>query len=379
MFGDWQAFALRPATPWIYGALMLVFLALIVISITIAAVAAARNLLAPASHWPSDAMMTDLTCDLLVLLVPAVALACLYAWVYFVERRMTERRVLAPATRPPQFARVCRAIWMILYLTLFAAVLSALLVIIHLVTHQQAAHAAMWPQWLATPVSFPGIAVFGIWSLVFGLNLLVRRFLIDYLGDVTAYVAAHSANKFYQIRTGIQKLAHDVARAVYAMKDADGATLLYDRIVFVGHSLGSVIAYDTLNAMLLDEETHAPGVPVIRERTPQLITFGSPLDKTAFLFREQQPRYSQVREALAACVQPLIERYAWRDRLQWWNLYAGSDWISDPLHFYDETPARTPGAHRVDNAPDPYSTIPLMAHTMYWRSPALGQRLLNAV
>ncbi|MGA2214415.1 MAG: hypothetical protein ABSH31_14160, partial [Bryobacteraceae bacterium] len=45
-------------------------------------------------------------------------------------------------------------------------------------------------------------------------------------------------------------------------------------------------------------------------RTRALITFGSPLDKTAFLFRTQSnhPR-DEMREELAASVQPLILSY----------------------------------------------------------------------
>src|SRR5204863_10047947 len=52
MFGNWQDFNLRLSTPLIYAALLLVFSSLVVISATIAAVAAARGLLAPAAKWP---------------------------------------------------------------------------------------------------------------------------------------------------------------------------------------------------------------------------------------------------------------------------------------------------------------------------------------
>ena len=45
----------------------------------------------------------------------------------------------------------------------------------------------------------------------------------------------------------IAAVALETARAVYQSDPA------YDRIVFVGHSLGSVIAYDTLNRRLREE------------------------------------------------------------------------------------------------------------------------------
>jgi hypothetical protein len=83
---------------------------------------------------------------------------------------------------------------------------------------------------------------------------------------------------------------------------------MYDRLVIVGHSLGSVVAYDTLNAMIV-ADNHANKERKVAERTSMLLTFGSPLDKTAYVFRNHKAIEAEVRGALAAQVQPLILDY----------------------------------------------------------------------
>lgn len=74
--------------------------------------------------------------------------------------------------------------------------------------------------------------------------------------------------------------------------------------MFVGHSIGSVIAYDTLNGiinhgLINNQDWNAVG------RTKLLLTFGSPLDQTAFIFRAQVED-NPCREMLASAKQPLL-------------------------------------------------------------------------
>ncbi len=69
-----------------------------------------------------------------------------------------------------------------------------------------------------------------------------------------------------------------------AAPDPEG--FLYHHVVVVGHSLGSVVAYDLLNRLILDDNIVAyAGVGTSRaaaHRTPLLLTYGSPLQKLAF-------------------------------------------------------------------------------------------------
>lgn len=199
------------------------------------------------------------------------------------------------------------------------------------------------------------IAALPLWKL--------RNFLIQFVGDVAVYVSAYKVSKFYEIRHQIQAVGLNVAKCVYSSD--------YERIIILGHSLGSVLAYDTLNAMLNQDEVG--GNYNVKNRTGGLLTFGSPLDKTAFLFRTQV-KNARVREALAATVQPLIVSYENRtidkpsprgpERFRWINIFAPSDWISGSLDYYDYQPHPHLGIHNVR---DPEASLfPPSAHTEYW-------------
>jgi len=109
-----------------------------------------------------------------------------------------------------------------------------------------------------------------------------------------------------------------------------------------------------------------------------LLTFGSPLDKTAFIFRTQKSQESEVREGLAAAVQPMIVDYENRPR-RWINIYSTHDWIGGSLEYYDDLTQQTHRDRFVRNVEDPDATIPLVAHTMYWKNPTLAAALDQAL
>jgi hypothetical protein len=384
MFDDWQSFKVRTfATLVQFGALLALLVSLGFISTTIVAIGAARALTRGASGWPSNSLMVDLTCDLILLIAFAVVLGSLYWCVWRRERTRNQRNQAMAASPRSSFL-----IWLILIalvLAVIAAIATGLLFLIHL---SMAREDGADPWWTGSLAGFladnsvcAALVVAAIWVVVLYINEKIRQFFVEYLGDVAAYIAPHTAHKFYEIRQAIQKSSREVARAVYSMKKTGSTAFLYDRIIVMGHSLGSVVAYDTINALMLDEATGA-AIPVnSHDRTKHLITFGSPLDKTAFIFREQQQRESQVRESLAANVQPLIRDYRNRQGLTWINLWSPYDPISGHLDYYDATPStrRPPNASPVDNRKDSYCNIPLYAHTMYWQSPLLGRVMFDAV
>jgi uncharacterized membrane protein YdjX (TVP38/TMEM64 family) len=217
---------------------------------------------------------------------------------------------------------------------------------------------------------------FSTWLLLFAAVLFVRSFLITYIGDVAIYVSPHVVDRFYDVRTRIKSSVRTAARAVYACRDKDGS-LLYENVVVVGHSLGSVIVYDVLNRLINDDdlaggtpEECCDGAPVenlrVETRTKLLLTFGSPLDKTAFIFARHDPHGGSERDALAASVQPLITR---ERKLRWINLFTPFDILGGSLEFYD-TPERDgeeqPNTNRVVNAVDPRAITPILAHTEFW-------------
>jgi hypothetical protein len=214
-----------------------------------------------------------------------------------------------------------------------------------------------------------------VWAALFGLSAVVRRFLIQYLGDVAAYVTPQKLDRFNDIRQRIKDCAGKVADAIYRAREGDG--LMYDNVVVIGASLGSVISYDTLNRML-NADGYSGGRLQVAARTPSLITFGSPLDKVAFLFASNVQRVGQpVRAALAATVQPLIAFTDVREKIAWTNVYSPVDIISGDLNFYD---LKQPlPFHSVVNVIDYDAVTPLAAHNEYWDNPLVWSITRDAV
>ena len=228
------------------------------------------------------------------------------------------------------------------------------------------------------------------WFLLIAEVLLARYFIVEYVGDVAAYISPYKDSKFDELRQKIQKVGLDVGKVIYGFGLPNVAVPHYDKIVVVGHSLGSVLAYDTLNALINFDNTSAPADQrhVVR-RTRALVTFGSPLDKTAFIFRMQaNSPQDWIREQLAASVQPLILDYV-RYRpippvvpppgFEWFNIWSRMDIISGQLNYYDD-PALPPNRPPwLINQPDPKAWIPLAAHVQYWTNPLLREQLYRFV
>lgn len=213
------------------------------------------------------------------------------------------------------------------------------------------------------------------WAAVVLVSSVVRRFLVQYLGDVTAYVDAHTVDRFADLRSRIKQCVSDRARAVYAATGNDE----YAGVIVVGHSLGSVVSFDVLNQLLCEDairrQTGQAGLDVAR-RTPLLLTFGSPLDKTAFIFAIQHRRTTQAREALAASAQPMLQDYGSRPE-RWVNIYSPWDIISGALQYFDLPGSQDP--RRVENWKDAGATTLLMSHVEYWENDLLPTLLAEVL
>lgn len=227
------------------------------------------------------------------------------------------------------------------------------------------------------------------WLLLFGAVLFVRSFLIQYVGDVAIYVSPHVVDRFFDLRRRIRSAVWRTARAVYACP-GDDDDFLYQSVVVVGHSLGSVIVYDVLNRLINEDDLVGDEAPPccedaplenlrVSDRTRRLVTFGSPLDKTAFVFAQHDPHGGNERDALAASVQPLIQR---ERTFSWINLWTRFDILGGRLEFYD-TPPRPdeplPNVNRIVNLIDPHALTPFAAHTEFWRNPLLYEMIYDAL
>ncbi len=115
----------------------------------------------------------------------------------------------------------------------------------------------------------------------------------------------------------------------------------------------------------------------VAKRTSLLLTFGSPLDKTAYVFGTRGDNWVHAsREALAASIQPLIQAQRFRS-FPWINVYSPNDIISGRLNFYDLPNATN--AHPVENVEDLNATTWLAAHTEYWTTTVVWKRLHEAL
>jgi hypothetical protein len=232
-----------------------------------------------------------------------------------------------------------------------------------------------FPGWMSRP--------FWVWPFLLLLSYLVRELMIQYIGDVAAYISPNKLDRFNKIRKKIKKIALDSASAVYLARE--NGQFLYDKVAVVGHSLGSVIAYDTLNALLNAEKLSITNLDIAR-RTCLFETFGSPLDKIAFFFTVQGKNAFHIREQLAETVQPLISDYDDFRPFPWINVYSPNDIVSGKVELYDLPRDGQPAAlqrlirhHRVRHFSDSDAIVPLVAHVSYWKNREVWKRLYAEV
>jgi hypothetical protein len=205
------------------------------------------------------------------------------------------------------------------------------------------------------------------WLGVVAAGYVARDWLIKYVGDVAAYVSSHKLDKFDEVRREIKTTVEEVFRTVYLLKE--GNQPAYRQVGVVAHSLGSVIAFDAVNAMLLEEELRPEDAMFVRDRTTLLLTFGSPLDKVAYVYATITAATRMTREKLVGAAKPLTSDPASRRDLAWINLWSPNDVISGALEYYDDPQAAAPP--RILNVRDPHATTPIVAHGEYYEHPLL--------
>jgi hypothetical protein len=224
-----------------------------------------------------------------------------------------------------------------------------------------------------------------VWPFLIAFSAKVRELMVQYVGDVAIYVTSNKLDRFDEVRSKIKETARTVASAVFTAYDSAEPKFLYDKIAVVGHSLGSVIAYDTLNRLMLDDWL-VGGALQVAERNETLLTFGSPLNKTAFLFTIQGTDSMHIRERLASTVQPLIVSYPKFRKFNWINVYSRNDIISGKLEFYDLPGFQNPKPGdpsvpdaAIKNIIDKDAAVPVVAHVSYWKNKTVWRELLAQI
>ena len=373
LFGEWVTFKLKTRVVLEYLLMFAALAALIVVNFAMTTVIPVKLLTGPgsATSWPSYALLKDLTVDLgwLALTLGALGLALLMAY-----KSEEVNRLEARTSTPRRSVRLI--IQALIATSVTVTVLVGILVSVHLIvdilSDGAGSQSPGWPYRVIFGQKWPTwgighlIGTFVVWAVALGASVIVRWFLLEFVGDVAIYVSSHKLDRFHETRQAIKETSLATAKAIY---DVGG----YDRHILIGHSLGSVIAYDTLNRLIIEDQLSGGSASVTR-RT-RLFTIGSILDTTAFLFRLQS-KSSDVREALAGVMQPLISDPA--SRPTWINIYSPEDGFGGAIEYYD-VPNQPAPPLRVDNRVDSGAWIPVIAHGQYWTDRLLLDELVKAI
>jgi len=200
----------------------------------------------------------------------------------------------------------------------------------------------------------------------------------DFIGDVVGYLDLDPRSEHYQTR---QKIIGGAVAELCALIADD-----YDEIIIAGHSLGSVIAYDTLNRII--QATNAGRVKEKEaSKIAGFVTFGSPLDKIAFFFRERVEGDKEVQRQILAHLHGFRTRSLVEDEnekrgvkvgspmhfelpeIRWLNFYHRKDLISGRLDLYD---LRSPPPRHVKSGSGDGNILVeetisrIAAHSCYW-------------
>lgn len=156
-----------------------------------------------------------------------------------------------------------------------------------------------------------------------------------------------------------------------AWVDAGGEHYSFDRVVWVAHSLGTVISYNVLSDLfhkaarleLSGDKEQQEGVRQFRKKLTRFVTMGSPLDKVGFLFKERSLRQWPV-----SAHRGLLEsgeRLTQSDdpaTTEWWiNFYHVLDPVSGAL----QNPFIC-GTEPPSNIHIRSGFLPAIAHLAYW-------------
>ncbi|MBH8556058.1 hypothetical protein I8751_27715 [Nostocaceae cyanobacterium CENA357] len=203
--------------------------------------------------------------------------------------------------------------------------------------------------------------------------------LVNFVGDVAIYSITDPKSPYRKIRQQILTESLTLLKAILKDKQAN-----YDQVILAGHSLGSCIAYDTLNLLCIESSlSQNENKSLLLNKITGLVTFGSPLDKMAFFFRDMaeegqyirrqileqlnsfraKPEFAQQSSYLTQ--NPVICKL---DQVHWVNYYYLKDPISGHLDYYEN----------LDNVEMQYqASWGVEGHLGYWTDPSFYENLAN--
>jgi hypothetical protein len=234
--------------------------------------------------------------------------------------------------------------------------------------------------------------IIGTATLLFSL-IKAPRVLTGFLGDLRLYFNPSGATE----RAIVQRIDKRVAVSFMRLLGLDPdfkslnvnqyyysckRAVSFDRVVWVAHSLGSVISYNALSDLFHKaeqiEKAHLENPAIFTEEYQNVlhfrkclrrfVTIGSPLDKAAYLYGEEAltPWPQKDRSSLLDGGEEFEER-------DWWvNFYCVMDPVSGALNSPLICGNKPPINYHVGS-----SLIPGYAHVSYWRDTTVLRFILG--
>jgi pimeloyl-ACP methyl ester carboxylesterase len=180
---------------------------------------------------------------------------------------------------------------------------------------------------MLAPVAVAFVLVFVI---VGSVAAGARRFLAESLGDVQVYSERDENSEHFAAREEVLAEA-EKAFAVIARRG-------YKHIVVVGHSLGAVIAFTSLDRL-------GRRLPPLLERIEAFVTLGSALEKVRYFFERAKPRDRAAEQRLEAPAHEIAEGRVWL------NLWYANDVVANPVTTFQKE-GDIPKGYRSKDLPE---------------------------
>jgi hypothetical protein len=218
------------------------------------------------------------------------------------------------------------------------------------------------------------------WPLIqWVFNLLMakaKKVFIDYIGDVVAYTATDRKAHLFKVRQSILRNSRLMLESILKNNE-------YGSVIVASHSLGTVVGYDTLNRIhkLPKKENYF-------DKIKGFITFGSPLDKIAFYFREHIAEDAKIRLQMINNLHSFKKvemKYPGIDidasdslkvvdntsnnleSVRWINFFDSNDPVGGNLDLYN-----VEENHKLDMK-EPFG----VTHIKYWEHPPMYKKILD--
>jgi len=251
--------------------------------------------------------------------------------------------------------------------------------------------AGIWLGYLAVPTDWEEPLQRVLWVAGIAAVWKLSGFLIGWIGDVAIYFQGlDNRSEYYEVRKQILDLTTQKLVALAELRVDNGGggqpkEPYYDEVLVAAHSLGSVIAYDALNRLAVEQRSDSDGSgskmePDDFNRLKGLFSFGSPLDKVVYFFQRtgsfEEPVRAQILNSLMALRRHSsgrpygsykIDRYTaiQPPGFRWHNAWSWGDVLGHRLDHF-----------QIDKGKQfHFDYVPLVAHVEFWKDPNFYKRV----